>query len=84
MLQPSDVPPRLRQPGGPGGDILWAEGFGWADLENRVRVSPDTPFRIGTASKALTAAAVGLLVEQDRLRLDERISCDVRSSNRWA
>jgi serine beta-lactamase-like protein LACTB len=36
------------------GEIVWAEGFGWADLENRVPVTPDTRFRIGTASKALT------------------------------
>ena len=35
---------------GAGGDIVWAEGFGWADLENRQKVAPDTRFRIGTAS----------------------------------
>src|SRR5215213_6956396 len=36
---------------GAGGEIVWAEGFGWADLENQVRVTPDVRFRIGTASK---------------------------------
>ena len=55
------------------GEIVWAEGFGWADLEKRVRVEPDTRFRIGTASTALTSAAVGLLLEKDRLKLDEKI-----------
>lgn len=55
------------------GDIVWAEGFGWANLESRVPVAPDTPFRIGTASKALTSAAVGLLLEQGRLKLDDEI-----------
>ena len=45
---------------GASGDIVWAEGFGWADLENRVPVAPSTRFRIGHASKALTSAAVGL------------------------
>src|SRR4029453_3601148 len=34
---------------GAGADIVWAEGFGWADLEKRVRVEPETRFRIGTA-----------------------------------
>jgi serine beta-lactamase-like protein LACTB len=58
---------------GAGGDIVWAEGFGWADLENRVPVAPETRFRIGTASTALTSAAVGLLLENDRLKLDEKI-----------
>ena len=54
-------------------DIVWAEGFGWADLEQRVPVVPGTRFRIGTASTALTSAAVGLLLEKDRLKLDTKI-----------
>lgn len=58
---------------GAGGDIVWAEGFGFADLENRVPVTPNHRFRIGTASKALTSAAVGLLLERDRLNLDAEI-----------
>lgn len=58
---------------GAGGELVWAEGFGWADLENRVRVTPDTQFRIGTASKVLTSAGVGLLLEKGRLNLDEEI-----------
>jgi serine beta-lactamase-like protein LACTB len=64
---------------GTGGDIVWAEGFGWADLENRVPVSPDLLFRIGTASTALTSAAVGLLLEKDRLKLDDVIQTYVPS-----
>jgi serine beta-lactamase-like protein LACTB len=55
------------------GDIVWAEGFGWADLDNRVPVAPETRLRIGTASTALTSAAVGLLLEERRLKLDEVI-----------
>jgi serine beta-lactamase-like protein LACTB, mitochondrial len=58
---------------GVGGEIVWAEGFGWADLEKRVPVSPDVTFRIGTASTALTSAAVGLLLEDGRLKLDDVI-----------
>ena len=58
---------------GSGGTIVWAEGFGWADLENRAPVTPDTRFRIGTASTVLTSAAVGLLLEKNRLKLDEPI-----------
>lgn len=56
-----------------GGEMVWAEGFGWADLEHQLPVTPDTRFRIGTASIALTSAAVGLLLEQGRLKLDEKI-----------
>jgi CubicO group peptidase (beta-lactamase class C family) len=56
-----------------GQEMVWAEGFGWADLEKRVPVAPETRFRIGHASKALTSAAVGLLLEKRRLHLDDEI-----------
>ena len=58
---------------GVGGGLVWAEGFGWANIENRSPVSPDTAFRTGGVSIALTSAAVGLLLEQDRLTLDDPI-----------
>ena len=58
---------------GTGGDIVWAEGFGFADLEKRVPVTPNHRFRIGTASTVLTSAAVGLLLEEGRLKLDDVI-----------
>jgi serine beta-lactamase-like protein LACTB len=70
---------------GAGGDLVWAEGFGWADLEKRVPVAPGTRFRIGTASTALTSAAVGLLVENGRLKLDDEIQRHVPefSEKQW-
>ena len=46
-------------------------------LENRVKVAPDTRFRIGTASTALTSAAVGLLLERGLLKLDDEIQAYV-------
>jgi serine beta-lactamase-like protein LACTB, mitochondrial len=58
---------------GVGGDVVWAEGFGWADLKARTPVTPATRFRIGTASTVLTSAAVGVLVDEGRLALDEPI-----------
>ena len=65
--------PGLSAAVGVDGNIVWAEGVGWADLETRVPVAPETRFRIGTASVALTSAAVGLLLEQGRLTLDDEI-----------
>jgi CubicO group peptidase (beta-lactamase class C family) len=62
---------------GIGGAIVWAEGFGWADLENQKKVTPHTRFRIGTASTALTSTAVGLLLEKHRLKLDDVIQTHV-------
>jgi serine beta-lactamase-like protein LACTB len=59
------------------GDLAWAEGFGWADVETRRPVTPDTRFRIGMASTALTSAAVGALLENGRLKLDDEIQAYV-------
>jgi serine beta-lactamase-like protein LACTB, mitochondrial len=58
---------------GLGGDLVWAEGFGFADLKSGTSVTPGHRFRIGTASTALTSAAVGLLLEDGRLKLDSEI-----------
>jgi serine beta-lactamase-like protein LACTB len=52
------------------GHVVWSEGFGYADLEQRVPATPLTRFRIGSVSKPVTAAAVGLLVEEGKLDLD--------------
>ena len=55
------------------GEIVWAEGFGYSNIDTREIVDPDTRFRIGHVSKALTSAAVGLLREQGALNLDDEI-----------
>ncbi len=55
------------------GEIVWAEGFGWAELESGIPVTPATLFRIGGVSATLTAAAVGLLVDRGHLDLDEPV-----------
>lgn len=62
---------------GVAGEIVWAEGFGVADIERRTPVTPRTRFRIGHVSKALTSAAVGLLREQGRVHLDDEIQAYV-------
>jgi serine beta-lactamase-like protein LACTB, mitochondrial len=62
---------------GVGGDLVWAEGFGWADLDTQAPVTPETRFRIGTASIPLTSAAAGLLLEEGRLELDREIQAYV-------
>jgi serine beta-lactamase-like protein LACTB, mitochondrial len=58
---------------GVGGELVWAEGFGHADIERQSPVTPDTRFRIGEVSKALTSAGVGLLLEKNQLKLDDEI-----------
>jgi serine beta-lactamase-like protein LACTB, mitochondrial len=52
------------------GRMVFAEGFGYADLEQRVPAWPATKFRIGSISKPLTAVALMQLVEQHKVDLD--------------
>lgn len=52
------------------GRVVWDEGFGWADVDRRVPVTPQTRFRVGAVSMPITAAAVGLLHQRGRIDLD--------------
>ncbi|MGA8101958.1 MAG: serine hydrolase domain-containing protein [Candidatus Acidiferrales bacterium] len=52
------------------GQIVWSEGFGFADLEQQVPVTTVTKFRIGSVSKVLAIAALAELYEQGRLDID--------------
>jgi N-acyl-D-amino-acid deacylase len=56
------------------GRLVYARGFGYADVENRTPVQPDALFRIASVSKPITAAAVMKLVEEGRLNLDDRVA----------
>ena len=55
------------------GKIIYSEGFGYADLEQRVPAWQITKFRIGSVSKPLTSAALMKLVEQGKIDLDAPI-----------
>jgi serine beta-lactamase-like protein LACTB, mitochondrial len=52
------------------GKLVYSEGFGYADLEERVPVWPTTKFRIGSISKPLTAVALMQLVQEGKVDLD--------------
>ncbi|MBL8271939.1 serine hydrolase domain-containing protein [Steroidobacter sp.] len=52
------------------GEMLWSEGFGYANLELKVPVTPRTRFRIASISKSLTATCVMRLAEAGKLDLD--------------
>lgn len=52
------------------GQIVWSEGFGYADVEKGTPVTPRTQFRIASVSKLLAAAVVGKMHEQGLIDLD--------------
>ena len=56
------------------GDIVWRGAVGWADLETKTPATPATQFRIGSTSKAVTAAALARLVERGVIDLDAPVS----------
>ncbi|WP_158568744.1 MULTISPECIES: serine hydrolase [unclassified Duganella] len=57
------------------GSVLFTRGYGYADVEHKVPVSPsETLFRIASISKAVTATAVMQLVEQGKIDLDADIA----------
>jgi len=55
------------------GELVWAAGVGWADLETLTPATPDTIFRIGSTSKAMTATMIARLTEAGILSLDDTV-----------
>ncbi|MBE7433283.1 MAG: beta-lactamase family protein [Anaerolineales bacterium] len=57
------------------GQLFFAKGYGYADLENKIPVDVETTmFRTGSVGKAITWTAVMQLVEQGKLDLDADIN----------
>jgi N-acyl-D-amino-acid deacylase len=53
------------------GKLVYARGFGFADVQNKEPVRPQALFRIASLSKPITAVAILQLVEQGKLKLDD-------------
>jgi CubicO group peptidase (beta-lactamase class C family) len=51
--------------------IIYAKGFGYSDYENKVPVTPNTLFAIGSCSKAFTSAVLGMLSNEKKLDFDD-------------
>ena len=56
-----------------GDSTIFARGYGLADVERGVAVTPATSFRLASVTKQFTAAAILSLVEDGRLGLDDRL-----------
>jgi len=52
------------------GRIVWSEGFGFANVEQGVVVTPLTRFRLGSVSKIVTTAGLARLIEEGKVDLD--------------
>jgi len=56
------------------GKVVYAKGFGFADLENDVPAAPETVYRIGSITKQFTATMIMQLVVEGKLKLDDPFS----------
>jgi CubicO group peptidase (beta-lactamase class C family) len=53
--------------------VVLAKGYGVLEIGKPGRVTEHTRFAIGSTTKAMTAAAVGMLVDEGKLRFDDRV-----------
>jgi len=63
--------PSLSGAVGRGGEIVWAEAVGLADVEAEREATPDDQYMVGSITKTFTAAAVFQLVEAGEIELDD-------------
>jgi CubicO group peptidase (beta-lactamase class C family) len=54
--------------------LVWAKGFGLANVASKTPVTPQTKFRMASHSKLFTAIAIMQLREQGKLHLDDPVS----------
>jgi len=55
------------------GELIYAAGYGMADLEHELPITPETVFYVGSVSKQFVAASTLLLAEAGRLSLDDPV-----------
>ncbi len=51
--------------------VVWAQGFGYADVANKIPASAETVYRLGSISKVFTAMAIMQLAEKHELDIDQ-------------
>ena len=59
------------------GEIAYKKGYGMADLERNVPLSPRSVFDLASTSKQFVAMCILLLAEQGKLSLDDDIRCHI-------
>src|SRR5271165_1027155 len=56
------------------GNVVFAKGYGLADVAFKTPVTPETRFAIGSITKQFTAASILLLAQQGTLSLDDKLA----------
>jgi CubicO group peptidase (beta-lactamase class C family) len=66
------------------GKVVLAAGYGFANLEHKVPVTPQTVFQSGSVGKQFTAMAIMLLIEEQKLALEDPISKYLDVPENWS
>lgn len=65
------------------GAVIYSKGFGQRNVEKNLPATPDTLYAIGSCSKAFTAAALGMLVDEGKLEWDKPLRTYMPSFKMW-
>jgi CubicO group peptidase (beta-lactamase class C family) len=55
-------------------ELVWAKGYGFADLESRRPATPSTLYRLGSVTKLFTATAILQLRDDGKVALDDPVA----------
>src|SRR6478736_3832738 len=66
------------------GKVVLCRGYGVANLEHGARVAPQTVFQSGSIGKQFTAMAIMMLIEEQKLALDDPISNYLDVPENWS
>ncbi|MCP4664621.1 MAG: beta-lactamase family protein [bacterium] len=55
-------------------EIVWAKGFGYADVESSIPATPETPYYLASLTKTFASTIIMQLVEEGKIDLDDPIS----------
>jgi len=63
-----------------GQEVIFSQGFGYADVENKIMATQNTPYHIASLTKPFAAALIMQLVEENKLNLDSEIKDILKDS----
>ena len=66
------------------GKVVLCQGYGVANIEHGVRVTPQTVFQSGSIGKQFTAMAIMMLIEEQKVALDDPISKYLDVPENWS
>ena len=54
--------------------VIWAKGFGYADVENKIPATEHTPYHLASLTKTFASTILMQLVQEGKIKLDDPVS----------